>query len=330
MGKTIISMEDLQRRAAQGDVRAMLEYAMRLKRGIDCEQDLSLAVEYYAEAAARGSGEAARQLGMCYTNGTGVTRDLKKAADCYRRGAALGNPDAMYRLFQVLSVGEGTPADLDQADQWLQRAAKAGHRRAAATYRRLSASGKTSSSLKYSDPDPEGDGPGSVRVEAVSPSAVYNLVDISEKEDKKPSIIPVDYIPPVPQNVRGLFILAYAAVGALSGFLLRSVFVNNITVMGFSSLLNDFNSVDSFTIYMTATGAAVGLLIGVLLSKLMNKIKEGMLLYLPLLGLPLVIALLSSVIMSAFEVGKGILAGLFTIIVYIIVGFSTLGSTTNS
>ena len=336
---------------------ALVEQAMCLKRGIGCEQNFEEAIELLQKAIQEKDGEAARELALFYAYGTGVEQNDKKATDFFLEGAHLGDAESMYRLFQNLSVGIGCSQDLDEADKWLEKAANTGHVKAAETWKRFSGAGLLSSSLKQANTghakaasplerllgigllsnspkisDPEGsfdatrsDSAESVRIDAISPSSRYSLTNLL-KEGEKPVITSVEYVAPVPTAATGRLILIYTILGAVSGFLLRSVFEHDLSVMGSASLYNYFNSVETFTIYMVIEGAVIGFIMGRLLSKLMKKTNEGLVLYLPLLLLPVAILAPSSLIMTLLQGVKGLLTGILTIAMYIIFGFSILGS----
>ena len=336
MGAGAISLEEQRQMAAQGDPGAMMGVAMRLKNGIGCDQDLPEAVKYLTQAAERGIADAALELGLCYAYGMGVSQDDKVATDWLRRGAEMGSPEAMYRLFQNLSIGVGCGINLTEADMWLRRAAESGHYKADETLQHLMASGRLGKDLENPDSNLRGGMPGRgpsasyVHVEAVSPSSRFSLFSDSADANKKDEILPTDYIPPVEKKAVGIMILVYALAGALSGFLLMSVFRNGLSVMDSYSLQQYFSSYDSLTLYMVCEGAAIGVIVGFVLSKMMGKIKENLILYLPVLLMPFIVMGMSSIIMALLQGAKALILGVFTIILYIIVGFSLFGSTSNS
>lgn len=308
----------------------LVEQAMCLKNGSGCEQNFDEAIELLQKAIQKKDGEAARELALFYAYGTGVEQNDRKATEYFLEGARLGDAESMYRLFQNLSVGIGCSQDLDEADNWLEKAASTGHARAVETWKRFSGAGLLSSSLKL--PDPAGgfdakrtDSAESLRIDAISPSSRYSLTHLLV-EGEKPVIMPAEYVAPVPTAATGMMILIYTIFGAVSGFLLRSVFEHGLSVMGSASLYSYFRSVETFTIYMVIEGAVIGFLMGFLLSKLMKKTNEGLVLYLPLLLLPIAILAPSSLIMALLQGVKGIVSGILTIALYIVIGFSIFGS----
>lgn len=335
MGSGETSLEELRQMAEQGDSGAMMGVAMRLKNGIGCNQDLPEAVKYLTQAAEGGNADAALELGLCYAYGMGVNQDDKVSTYWLRKGAEMGSPEAMYRLFQNLSIGVGCGINLAEADMWLRKASDSGHNKAEEVMQHLMATGRLGKDLENPDSSLRGGIPGRdkpasyVHVEAVSPSNRFSLFSESEDGNKKDEIISQDYTPPVEKRTVGIMILVYLLAGGLSGFLLMSVFRQELSVMGSYSLLQFFSSEESLTAYMVFEGAVIGLIVGFGLSRVMGKIKENLILYLPLLLMPFIVMGMSPIIMSLLQGAKTLLTGVFTVIVYLIVGFSLFGSTSN-
>lgn len=89
-------------------------------------------VDQLERRAAAGNVVAQRQLAQSYLNGTGVARDPARAAHWLRRAAALGDAESQFILSGMYFKGEGVPRDRSVAVQWLRRAAAQGHRQAKA------------------------------------------------------------------------------------------------------------------------------------------------------------------------------------------------------
>ncbi|MDO5133005.1 MAG: tetratricopeptide repeat protein [Eubacteriales bacterium] len=304
---------------------ALVEKAMCLKNAIGCEQNMDEAIRLLKEAVKQNSGEAARQLGLCYAYGAGVEQNDRFAMSCFLRGAHLGDAESMYCLFQNYTLGLGCNANSKEADAWLEKAAKAGSIKAVKTKESLSRDGMLAENLSLPRSENESAGSaGSNRSEAIFPGAGFDSASMLDK-GYKPRIISPEYISPVPGGESGM-ILLYAAVGAVSGFLLRSIYVNDASLSGVDYLTGHFGSVGSFTLFMIIVGAVIGLIAGLLMCGGASKTKESLLLLFPLLLMPFVVLVSGTMIMAFLEFVIGFLSLLFYAAVYVLIGLSTLGS----
>ena len=68
--------------------------------------------------------------------------------------------------------------------------------------------------------------------------------------------------------------------------------------MGSEVLIRSFSSSSNFTGFMIVIGGLLGLTIGLIASKLLNKVNETLILYIPLLFMPLIIVIISSLVMN--------------------------------
>lgn len=158
-----IPLEELSRRARQGDASAQDAMGMRYYAGKGIQRNYETAVSWFRMAAEQGSAHAMTHLSICYYAGLGVEynpreafdwtlraaehgapasmrdlgrfylagktapRDLSAAAHWFRKGAELGSPEAMVDLAQCYWDGLGVEKDLEQAELWFQKAAELGY-----------------------------------------------------------------------------------------------------------------------------------------------------------------------------------------------------------
>lgn len=174
-------IEELTRRAAQGDANAQYELAIQYMGGSDVEEDPARAAGLLEQAAEQGHMEAAYHLGACYQRGYGVQQDLKTAYQLYLRAglqgygkglnqvgdfyaegigvrqswreaikwyldaAATEDPAAVgyaeYRLAGCLAEGHGVQQDVEAAQEWYRKALEHGEERAQEALERLGAAG---------------------------------------------------------------------------------------------------------------------------------------------------------------------------------------------
>lgn len=170
-------MEELQKRAASGDMDAQYDLAMTLICGVGGAEDNVRAVALLEEAALQGHREAAYQLAVCYHHGRGAEVDLRTAYQLYLRSAMQGygmglalvgdfyaegicvrqswreaikwyldatrSADlsaagyAEYKLAMILAEGHGVEADPEGAKEWFRKAIDHGEERAVAALAQL-------------------------------------------------------------------------------------------------------------------------------------------------------------------------------------------------
>ena len=223
-----------------------------------------------------GSAEAARQLGICYACGDGVPQDDRISTDYFRKGAEKGNPESMYRLFRNLSIGNGYAVNLDEADIWLKKAADLGHSTAMSTWTKYEHTGMLSKDLRsyFSG----GNSGFDMRtIERISPDASLNPDKISVTKDF--SFVEDHWTKEIATKSLYSVIFIYVIVGILCGVLLRAVYEKGICVMGSEVLIRSFSSSSNFTGFMIVIG-------------------ETLILYIPLLFMPLIIVIISSLVMN--------------------------------
>lgn len=146
-------------KAAQGDLRAQLELAVRYRDGNGVARDYHEAMRWAHQAADRGdaaamdfvghaflsgdavkgnpeiaagyfhaaageSATAAFHLGECYFGAQGVAQDIPKALEIWKQAAALGNGRAASTSAMVYLAGDGVAPDRKEALKLATRAAE--------------------------------------------------------------------------------------------------------------------------------------------------------------------------------------------------------------
>ena len=83
-------INDIENRAAQGDVESQWQAGKMYEAGEGVGKDLEKAAQWFAKAAQNGKAEAATSLGLMYENGSGVVKDYSRARELYEAAAAKG------------------------------------------------------------------------------------------------------------------------------------------------------------------------------------------------------------------------------------------------
>ena len=112
---------NMEKRAADGDVRAWYTLGLMHEQGYGVAQDKFQAVSCYRKAAENGQVEAKSRLGSLYYHGQGVPRDLEQAAEWYKQAAEQGDPQAQATLGNMYLSGEGVPKDSSMAAYWHEK-----------------------------------------------------------------------------------------------------------------------------------------------------------------------------------------------------------------
>ena len=84
------------------------------------------AIDDVQRRARQGDMAASRHLGLQYACGAGVARDDVEGARWLRRAADAGSADAQYDLGTLYLWGRGVPRDRRASAEWTERAAAAG------------------------------------------------------------------------------------------------------------------------------------------------------------------------------------------------------------
>jgi len=123
---------EIERRANDGDLQAMIEAGDKWKEGLEDASDESKAIgrdylkarEWYQKAVDKfGSAEAMDRIGQLYLRGGwGIRQDYATAREWFERGAAAGGTGAMNSLAAIYRDGTGVEADTQTSRQWEERA----------------------------------------------------------------------------------------------------------------------------------------------------------------------------------------------------------------
>jgi tetratricopeptide (TPR) repeat protein len=113
-------MRYLELAAENGDVKACLDLANRLWKGLDIEKDPRRAVSILKEL---DDPNALFTLGEIYRGNT----EYDKAFNRYLEAANEGHVYAQYAVAMALATGQGVRRDMQNAKKWLRSAASLGH-----------------------------------------------------------------------------------------------------------------------------------------------------------------------------------------------------------
>lgn len=123
-GLSAQSIEELEARAAKGDVEAQVALADYYFDGENT--DFAKAAEWYMKAAQQNNPKAQFGLGYCYFLGAGIKPNMDEALVWFRRAAEQGNALANSYLGFLYMRGIGMQCDYDVAVQYLMPAAEVG------------------------------------------------------------------------------------------------------------------------------------------------------------------------------------------------------------
>ena len=123
-----LSIEELERRVASGDLDAQAELGARYGRGDGVPQNVTRALELIRGAAEKDNADGAYYLGLSYATGTGVPKNEAQAVLFFETAAKHGHPAAEYMLGSMISQGKGgIQANWESAISYFWRAADSGY-----------------------------------------------------------------------------------------------------------------------------------------------------------------------------------------------------------
>ena len=115
-------IEDLFRRAQNGDNDACFNLGERFFYGRGVKQDYAKAVKWYTISSDRGDCSSQKKLADCYYLGQGAERNLAKAAYRYEQAAEQGDYDSQKALIRCYLTGDsGFPPDRARAAYYSKR-----------------------------------------------------------------------------------------------------------------------------------------------------------------------------------------------------------------
>lgn len=118
-----LPVEELLKRAEQGDVDCQYWAAIRYFQGEGLPEDPKKAIELCMQAAQKFDARAFALLGYCNAHGIVVKQNQKAAIRMYRFAAKKGYPPAQYSLGNFYLSGSGVRKSVRLALQWLAKAA---------------------------------------------------------------------------------------------------------------------------------------------------------------------------------------------------------------
>ena len=121
------SFETIIAKAEFGDCEAQSTIAFMYAKGVEVEQDLKLALQWYKMAAEQDHVISQFNLGVLYAKGRGVPQNFTEACKWYARAAEAGDVGAQVAISSMYSMGIGVEKDELTAYKWCLRAAKRSH-----------------------------------------------------------------------------------------------------------------------------------------------------------------------------------------------------------
>lgn len=119
-GSTLI--EDLFRRAQNGDNDACFNLGECFFYGRGVSQDYAKAIHWYTQSSDRGDCSSQKKLADCYYLGQGTDRNLAKAAMRYEQAAEQGDYDSQKALIRCYAIGgTGLMPDRRRAEYYSKR-----------------------------------------------------------------------------------------------------------------------------------------------------------------------------------------------------------------
>ncbi len=122
-GKTDPLIEDLFRKATNGDVYAQVNLGYKYESGKGVKEDMSEAVYWYEKAAKSGYAKGQANLGYMLMNGLGTDKDYKKAIYWYKKAIKNDYVNAQTYLGYMYQKGYGVTQDYNEAEKWYRKAA---------------------------------------------------------------------------------------------------------------------------------------------------------------------------------------------------------------
>lgn len=86
-GTEKVNIEELQKKAENGDTIAQTQLGIEYMKGEAVEKDMAKAIEWWTKAAEQGYTEAQYKLGVCHQFGYGVKRSNERARHWYEQAA---------------------------------------------------------------------------------------------------------------------------------------------------------------------------------------------------------------------------------------------------
>jgi len=102
-----VTFANIRSRAEKGDMDAQSTLAFMYAKGIDVEQDETIAAKWYLLAAEQDHLNSQFNMGVMYAKGRGVTQDLAESFKWYKKAGELGDASAQVALSSMHTKGTG-------------------------------------------------------------------------------------------------------------------------------------------------------------------------------------------------------------------------------
>lgn len=112
--------------AQAGDLAAMRNVGLMLRKGEGTKRDPVRALWFYEEAGRKGFALAQLNAAFMHLQGDGVPKNLDAAAFWFHAAALAGSPIAQYNLAVMYERGTGVEKDMPHALGWYALAARSG------------------------------------------------------------------------------------------------------------------------------------------------------------------------------------------------------------
>ena len=120
-------MEELIKRAEQGDAEAQLELGMAYYNGENTNKNYRKAYHWFQKSAGHGYAEAQFMLGEMLRSGKKIGKDLKKAFEWYTLASQQGYIPAKHCLAGMVYDGEGCNRDVKRGKELFEETANSGY-----------------------------------------------------------------------------------------------------------------------------------------------------------------------------------------------------------
>jgi len=114
----IISIENLENLAKQGNSDAQYELGLRYYKGIGVDADYEKARQYLQAALDNGASGASYYLGVIYYNGKGTPTNHAKAKEYFEKAESSNNVFSSYYLGKLYYWGDGVEQNYEKADEY--------------------------------------------------------------------------------------------------------------------------------------------------------------------------------------------------------------------
>ncbi|MGA2960939.1 MAG: RodZ domain-containing protein [Candidatus Korobacteraceae bacterium] len=122
------NIDELKRRAQQGDSSAQTSLGMKYQNGEGVQKDYAEAARWFRKAAEQGNASGQNNLGVMYLSGRGVAKNNAEAVHWFHKAADQGSSMGQYNLGVMYRNGRGVPRDDTEALRWYRKAADQGNK----------------------------------------------------------------------------------------------------------------------------------------------------------------------------------------------------------